>query len=367
MRSADTTLTTTFSAAPSPAPAPARAASIPLGWDRGHPRGCAAVGGPRRRWHGGPGRGSAADGPGDTRRQRRRARRRDHRHRRQSRPRRHDRPAGCRRRGAQLGRHDHLAGRVGPRPRRHPLDGRRLGHRPDRERLHPDQQARRDGQPVADRSSSPTASSSTPRSSTELPDTDLALVKIDAKGLTPAVIGDVSTLQVGQTVIAIGSPLGTFTETVTKGILSATGRTITVRDEATGRPETLTGLLQTDAAINPGNSGGPLLDAAGRRHRRQHRRLDERRGPRLRDPDHGRGGAHRPGDQRLGELTLAATDVPQARRRRPARHDRGARPAAQLQDTRRPAARPRRWRGRGRGARDHAVGRATGQRKTAID
>jgi S1-C subfamily serine protease len=95
------------------------------------------------------------------------------------------------------------------------------------------------------------------------PDTDLALVKIDAKGLTPAVIGDVSTVQVGQTVIAIGSPLGTFTETVTKGILSATGRTITVRDEATGRPETLTGLLQTDAAINPGNSGGPLLDAAG--------------------------------------------------------------------------------------------------------
>ena len=99
---------------------------------------------------------------------------------------------------------------------------------------------------------------------TESPDTDLALVKIDAKGLTPAIIGDVSTLQVGQTVIAIGSPLGTFTETVTKGILSATGRTITVRDEATGRPETLTGLLQTDAAINPGNSGGPLLDAAGR-------------------------------------------------------------------------------------------------------
>ena len=93
---------------------------------------------------------------------------------------------------------------------------------------------------------------------------DLALIKIDATGLTPAVIGDSSSLQVGQTVIAIGSPLGTFTETVTKGILSATGRTITVRDEGTGRPETLTGLLQTDAAINPGNSGGPLLDANGR-------------------------------------------------------------------------------------------------------
>ena len=95
-------------------------------------------------------------------------------------------------------------------------------------------------------------------------DKDLALIKIEATGLTPAVIGDSTTLQVGQTVIAIGSPLGTFTETVTKGILSATGRTITVQDEETRQPTTLTGLLQTDAAINPGNSGGPLLDAAGR-------------------------------------------------------------------------------------------------------
>jgi S1-C subfamily serine protease len=98
----------------------------------------------------------------------------------------------------------------------------------------------------------------------EAPDTDLALVKVEAHGLKPAVIGDDSTIQVGETVVAIGSPLGTFTETVTKGILSATGRTITVQDEQTGRPETLTGLLQTDAAINPGNSGGPLLDASGK-------------------------------------------------------------------------------------------------------
>jgi serine protease Do len=98
----------------------------------------------------------------------------------------------------------------------------------------------------------------------ESPDKDLALIKIDATGLTPAVIGDPDSLEVGETVIAIGSPLGTFTETVTKGILSATGRTITVQDETTGRTETLTGLLQTDAAINPGNSGGPLLDANGR-------------------------------------------------------------------------------------------------------
>jgi serine protease Do len=92
---------------------------------------------------------------------------------------------------------------------------------------------------------------------------DLALVKIEATGLKPAVIGDSAEIKVGQTAIAIGSPLGTYTETVTKGIISALDRTITVQDEQTGRPVTLNGLIQTDAAINPGNSGGPLLDAIG--------------------------------------------------------------------------------------------------------
>ena len=98
----------------------------------------------------------------------------------------------------------------------------------------------------------------------ESTETDLALIKVDATGLKPATIGDAATTPVGATVVAIGSPLGTFTETVTKGILSGTGRTITVQDETTGRPVTLTNLLQTDAAINPGNSGGPLLDAYGK-------------------------------------------------------------------------------------------------------
>jgi len=92
---------------------------------------------------------------------------------------------------------------------------------------------------------------------------DLALVKVEATGLTPARIGDSTKIQVGQTAIAIGSPLGTYTETVTKGIVSALDRTITVEDESTGQPHTLTGLIQTDAAINPGNSGGPLLDETG--------------------------------------------------------------------------------------------------------
>jgi len=79
----------------------------------------------------------------------------------------------------------------------------------------------------------------------------------------PATIGDSDGIKVGQTAIAIGSPLGTYTETVTKGIISALDRTITVQDDQTGRPVTLNGLIQTDAAINPGNSGGPLLNAAG--------------------------------------------------------------------------------------------------------
>src|SRR4029077_14398330 len=87
--------------------------------------------------------------------------------------------------------------------------------------------------------------------------TDLAIVKIDATDLPTAPIGDSSTLKVGQTTIAIGSPLGTYTNTVTSGILSATGRSI---DVDSGR---VNNLLQTDAAINPGNSGGPLLDAGG--------------------------------------------------------------------------------------------------------
>src|SRR3954454_4843654 len=93
-------------------------------------------------------------------------------------------------------------------------------------------------------------------------DNDLALVKIDAKPLAPASIGNGS-LQVGQTAIAIGTPLGEYEESVTKGIVSALDRSITVADSQTGRPTHLSGLIQTDAAINEGNSGGPLLNAAG--------------------------------------------------------------------------------------------------------
>jgi S1-C subfamily serine protease len=89
--------------------------------------------------------------------------------------------------------------------------------------------------------------------------TDLAIVKVDETGLPTAPIGDSASIQVGQEAIAIGSPLGTFTDSVTSGIISALGRSIPVEDGSV-----LTNLLQTDTAINPGNSGGPLLDPSGK-------------------------------------------------------------------------------------------------------
>ncbi len=88
--------------------------------------------------------------------------------------------------------------------------------------------------------------------------TDLAIVKVEATGLPTAPIGRSADIKVGQLAIAIGSPLGTYTSTVTTGIISATGRTVQISAE-----DRLSNLIQTDAAINPGNSGGPLLDAAG--------------------------------------------------------------------------------------------------------
>ena len=92
--------------------------------------------------------------------------------------------------------------------------------------------------------------------------TDLAIVKVEATGLPTASIGDSSALKVGQLVIAIGSPLGTYSNSVTCGIVSAKGRSITANGSANGS-QNLNNLIQTDAAINPGNSGGPLLDAGG--------------------------------------------------------------------------------------------------------
>jgi S1-C subfamily serine protease len=93
--------------------------------------------------------------------------------------------------------------------------------------------------------------------------TDLAIVKINATDLPAAPIGDSGQLQPGQTAIVIGSPLGTFTNSVTSGVVSALGRSLVVTDPVDGQQRRLRNLIQTDAAINPGNSGGPLINQDG--------------------------------------------------------------------------------------------------------
>src|SRR4051812_31333259 len=93
------------------------------------------------------------------------------------------------------------------------------------------------------------------------PSSDLALLKVDpaqAGELHPVDLGDASDVQVGDTVIAIGSPFG-LQSTLTSGIVSALGRAI-----QSPNGQTISGALQTDAAINPGNSGGPLIDSEGK-------------------------------------------------------------------------------------------------------
>ncbi len=87
------------------------------------------------------------------------------------------------------------------------------------------------------------------------PATDIAVLKVDAKGLPTVALGDARSLQVGDWVLAIGAPYG-FEQTATQGIVSAKGRSLP--------GESVVPFIQTDAAVNPGNSGGPLFDAAGR-------------------------------------------------------------------------------------------------------
>ena len=87
-------------------------------------------------------------------------------------------------------------------------------------------------------------------------DNDVAVLKIDATGLTPAVIGDSDKLAVGETTVAVGNPLGTLSNTVTQGIVSALNRQVTVEDNDMT-------LIQTDTSISPGNSGGGLFNANG--------------------------------------------------------------------------------------------------------
>ena len=93
---------------------------------------------------------------------------------------------------------------------------------------------------------------------------DLAVIKLDPPPSTlhPAHFGDSSKLQAGQIVLAMGNPLG-LTGSVTDGIISFTGRTLTEPAEGGAQPATLPDAIQTSAAINPGNSGGALVDLAG--------------------------------------------------------------------------------------------------------
>ena len=93
---------------------------------------------------------------------------------------------------------------------------------------------------------------------------DVAFLKIsDVSDLKAATLGDSKTINVGQQVIAIGNALGQYQNTVTSGIISGIGRSLTATDSTGSMSEELSDMIQTDAAINSGNSGGPLVNAAG--------------------------------------------------------------------------------------------------------
>jgi len=94
------------------------------------------------------------------------------------------------------------------------------------------------------------------------PINDLAILKINRDDLKPISLGNSDELKVGQTVIAIGTALGEFRSTVTKGVISGLGRGITAGSPFEGS-EKIEDVIQTDTAINPGNSGGPLLNSSG--------------------------------------------------------------------------------------------------------
>lgn len=93
---------------------------------------------------------------------------------------------------------------------------------------------------------------------------DVAYLKISGvSGLPTVTLGDSKTISAGQPVLAIGNALGVYTNSITQGIVSGTGRSITATDSSGTSSEDLTDMIQTDAAINSGNSGGPLVNAAG--------------------------------------------------------------------------------------------------------
>jgi serine protease Do len=95
------------------------------------------------------------------------------------------------------------------------------------------------------------------------PNYDLALLKVNARNLEAAQLGSSKDLQLGQQVVAIGTPFGEYTNTVTAGIISGLGRGVTAGSFYEGYVERLEDVIQTDAAINLGNSGGPLINSDG--------------------------------------------------------------------------------------------------------
>lgn len=93
---------------------------------------------------------------------------------------------------------------------------------------------------------------------------DFAIIKINnVNNLSPVKLGDSKTTSAGQQVVAIGNALGAYQNSVTSGIISGKGRSLTATDSGRTQYETLSDMIQTDAAINGGNSGGPLVNATG--------------------------------------------------------------------------------------------------------
>jgi hypothetical protein len=159
------------------------------------------------------------------------------------------------------------------------------------------------------------------------PQTDVAVIKVDAKDLPAITFADSTKIEVGDRVLAIGNPFG-IGETVTTGIVSAKGR-------RPGLGLDYEDFIQTDAAINPGNSGGALVDVQGRLDRHQHRHPQPQRrfpGRRARGSRESRQpGRRQPGEKREGRSRLS-----RGRRSGPYAHARrDARPRSQARRRRR--------------------------------